>query len=206
MLFTLHPVRAAAMTEEGPILDRLTHRLAECPPDFLAEPRTGSSGGVHTAALVYDLLFELGGSWPNPSFVWHFSGTTAPQRNWLRLVAVSCWLLADDWFVSQRRFAQQALPWLHNGLSGLAEIVSADQFVSDQDRREELARLCLAALGLRPAGESENSAEDRLKTLDSVERVRLIKATQEQQKRARQLREAMRRKEAAEAAARATRE
>jgi len=194
------------MTEEGPILDRLTHRLAECPPEFLAEPRTGNSGGLHTAALVYDLLLELGGTWPNPSFVQHFSGNAPQQRNWLRLVAVAGWLLNDDCFCSQRRFAQQALEWLQNGLNGLAALVAADQFVNDQDRREELARLCLSALKLRPAGETEISAEDRLKTLDSVERVRLIKATQEQQKRARQLREEMRRKEAAEAAARATRE
>ena len=194
------------MTEEGPILDRLTHRLAECPPEFLAEPRTGKSGGVHTAALVYDLIFDLCGIWPSPSFISHFSGNAAPQRNWLRIVAISCWLLSDDWFCNQRRFDQHALKWLHNGLNGLADIVAAEQFVNDPDRREELARLCLAALGLRPAGESENSAEDRLKTLDSAERVRLIKATQEQQKRARQLREEMRRKEAAEAAARVNRE
>ena len=194
------------MSEQGPILDRLTHRLAECPPDFLAEPRIGKTGGVSTAAVVYDLLFELGGSWPNPASAGYFLGKTASQRNWLHLTAVVSWLLYDEWFCSQRRFSQQALEWLHNGLHNLAELVSTDQFVTDQDRREELVRLCLAALGLRPAGESENQAADRLNTLNSVERIRLIKATQEQQKRARQLREEMQRKEAEEAAAKVSRE
>jgi hypothetical protein len=194
------------MTEQGPILDRLTHRLAECPPDFLAEPRIGKSGGVHTAAVVHDLLFELAGSWPNPASIRDFSGSAATRRNWLRLTAVASWLLYDDWFCNQRRFSQQALDWLQHGLDNLADLVSADLFVTDQDRREELARLCLAALGLRPADESENQAADRLNTLNSVERIRLIKATQEQQKRARQLREEMQRKEAAEAAARVNRE
>ncbi len=114
--------------------------------------------------------------------------------------------MSDEWFCNRQQFAEPGIKWLGRGLDKLAELVAADQFVKDPDRREELARLCLAALDLRPAGESENSAEDRLKTLDSVERVRLIKATQEQQKRARQLREEMRRKEAAEAAAKVGRE
>lgn len=194
------------MKEEGPILDRLTHRLAECPPDFLAEPRIGSKIGVATAAVVYDLLFELGGSWPDPAQSGHFVAASSASRNLLRLVAVAAWLLHDDWFCSQRCFAQQAGNWLKNGLDELAELVAADQFVNDPDRREELARLCLSALELRPAGESEHQAEDRLKTMNSVERIRLIKATQEQQKRTRQLREEMRRKEAEEAAAKVNRE
>lgn len=194
------------MKEEGPILDRLTHRLAECPPDFLAEPRIGNKAGVSTAAVVYDLLFELGGSWPDPALTGQFTAVSADRRNLLRLIAVAGWLLHDDWFCSQRRFAPQAGAWLKNGLDELAELVAADQFVNDPDRREELARLCLSALELRPAGESEHQAEDRMKTLNSVERIRLIKATQEQQKRARQLREEMRRKEAEEAAAKVNRE
>ncbi|MEI6212915.1 MAG: hypothetical protein WCP10_02325 [Desulfuromonadales bacterium] len=194
------------MKGQGPALDRLIHRLAECPPDFLAEPRIGSKSGIHTAAVVHDLLFELGGSWPPPSSVGHFGFASAERRNWLRLVAVASWLLYDDWFRTQRTFAKPALEWLRQGLNGIAELVTADLFVTDPDRREELARLCLSALGLLPSGENEHQAEDRLKSLNSVERVRLIKETQEQQKRARQLREEMRRKEAIEAAARVSRE
>lgn len=88
----------------------------------------------------------------------------------------------------------------------LAALVSADVFVTDPDRREELVRLCLAALGLRPEAESEAQALDRLTTLSSVKREKVIRATKEHLERARQLREAMRRKEAEEAAAKATRE
>ena len=44
----------------GPALERLTRRLAETPEDFLHEPRIGSSGSVHVAAVVQDLLSSLG--------------------------------------------------------------------------------------------------------------------------------------------------
>jgi hypothetical protein len=50
----------------------------------------------------------------------------------------------------------------------------AKRLVAGTDRREELARLCLRALGLRPAGETAAQAEDRLATLNSVERRRVL--------------------------------
>jgi hypothetical protein len=78
--------------------------------------------------------------------------------------------------------------------------------VSDPERREELVRLCLAALGLRPAGETEVQAQDRLTASSSVERERVVRATKTQLQHARQVREAMRRKAAEEAAAREIRE
>ena len=49
---------------EGPRVERLTRRLAECPPDFLAEPRVGGKGEVHTDAVVHDLILDLGGPPP----------------------------------------------------------------------------------------------------------------------------------------------
>lgn len=124
----------------------------------------------------------------------------------MRLVMVACWLLHDPWFVSKKRFAGSALVWLSGGLRGVADLVQSDLFVTDPDRREELVRLCLASLGLRPKGESEAHAEDRLRTLDSVERARVIAATREKQERARVLRKKMEEKRAREAAAKVSRE
>src|SRR3990172_11681371 len=49
------------MTREGPAIVSLVRRLAECPADFLAEPRIGSAGQVHVDAVVSDLARDLGG-------------------------------------------------------------------------------------------------------------------------------------------------
>jgi hypothetical protein len=194
------------MTREGPPLARLTHRLAECPADFLSPPRAGGDDGVHVDAVVSDVVAALGGAAVGPEAVAAFAPPASAATRELSLVLVASWLLADDWFATAGDLAAAALAWLRSGLSALAALVPPDAFVTDPDRREELARLCLAALGLRPEGETRPQAEDRLRTLDSIERARLVRDTREQQERARRLREAMRKKEAEEAAAKVSRE
>jgi hypothetical protein len=194
------------MHTEGPSLDTLTRRLAECPDDLRGEPRIRGGGAVAVDAVVFDLVRDLGGSIEDLNLLQPFTATQSPDRNHLRLVMLCCWLLRDQWFVRAATYAAPALEFLQEGLNELSVLVAADQFVLDPDRREELVRLCLTALGLRPSGETAFQADDRLKTLNSVERIRVIRETQEAQTRARKLREQMRRKQAAEAAARASRE
>ncbi|HEY3998554.1 MAG TPA: hypothetical protein VGO93_06795 [Candidatus Xenobia bacterium] len=181
-------------TVEGPDLASLLRRLTECPAEFLAEP-----GGVDVAAVVSDLLCDLGHP-PLPS-----DTLSAPRpgedpaatRNRLSVTLVSAWLLHDDWFIAHRSGAAQLFT---DGLDDLAKVVRADQFVSDAERREELARWCLLAFGLRPSGESVAAAQDRLTTLSSAERARVVQATRKAEERARQVREEMIRKAAQEAA------
>ena len=124
---------------------------------------------------------------------------TRAEENRLRVILVACWLLHDPWFRSRSRFAEGARRFLATGLDELAEVAQAPQLIADADRREELARLCLKSLGLRPAGESV--AQDRLSTLDSVERSRVIREARAAEERARKIREEMARKAAEEAAA-----
>lgn len=192
------------MIEEGPLLEMLTRRLAECPADFMAAPRDrGGKGEVVVAAVVFDLLRELGGLTLTPEQleVFEFKRGNAQRERNLRLVLVASWLLYDPWFRSRNKFAAPAYELLALGLDDVAAIVQPQTFVADPDRREELARLCLQALGLRPAGETRSQAEDRLSTLDSVERARVVREARAAEARARQIREEMARKAAEEAAA-----
>ena len=190
--------------DEGPQLESLTRRLAECPADFMAAPRDrGGKGEVYIAAIVFDLLRELGGAPLTPQQLDGFEfkrGDARRERN-LRVVLVAAWLLYDPWFRSRSRFAPAAYELLASGLDDVAAIVPPQAFINDADRREELARLCLQALGLRPAGETESQAADRLTTLDSVERAHVIREARAAEARARQIREEMARKAAEEAAA-----
>jgi hypothetical protein len=195
------------MNGEGPLLETLTRRLAECPADFLAEPRIGKSGAVHVDAVVSDLLRDLGGAELTAEQAVVFQSQDARKdRNRLSLVLIGCWLLHDEWFRKDKRFAAHAHALLSEGLTELAALVPAPQFASDADRREELVRWCLKQLGLRPAGESEAQAHDRLATLSTAERQRVIRAAREAEERARAIREAMAKKAAEEAADKWTRE
>lgn len=194
------------MNAVGPSIDRLARRLSECPADFSRDPLIGGRGIVHTHAVVNDLISDLDGTALYSADLQAFRKTSADSRNFLQIVLAACWLLEDDWFKKEKRFAVPAFKWLKNGLVEVSKLVSAELFITDPDRREELARACLKALALIPEGESEETAEDRLRSLDSVARDRIAKETAKEEERARKLREAMAAKEAAESAAKSGRE
>ena len=193
------------MKAEGPPLEALTRRLAECPAEFLEEPLCGqgNTGRVDAAAVVADLLRELGSINIPPTLPARLRPPTMNQvqRNVIQTTLVVAWLLHDPWF-RERNQASNAEKFLLYGTEDPAALVNARQWVADPDRREELVRLCLEALGLRPAGESQAEARDRLTTVSSVERRRVLHATRTAERRAAEIREAMRKKAAEEAAAR----
>ncbi|HUQ82156.1 MAG TPA: hypothetical protein VM076_13485, partial [Gemmatimonadaceae bacterium] len=89
------------MDREGPLLETLTRRLAETPEEFLAEPRAGTTGQVHTAAVVGDLLRMLGHD-AHVGDLAPFSPEDRRDRNRLGATLVLAWLLADEWFVRAR--------------------------------------------------------------------------------------------------------
>lgn len=192
------------METEGPILESLTHRLAECPEDFLLAPRMGAAGAeaagvISVTAIVHDHLRAMGVAIPEGL-------RDTRDAPFLSLIAIATWLLHDDWFLARPDLAPKMQRLLTVSLKPLSTVLPAKEFVTDPDRREELARFCLAELGLRPQGESIAQSKDRLTALDSLERVRVLRDTQEAEARAQEVRKMMARRAAEEAAAKATRE
>src|SRR5438094_665166 len=112
------------MDREGPILESLTHRLAETPEDFLAEPRIGRTGIVQVAAVVVDLLPILGAA-PEPFPFERFTGSDIrADRNRLAATLLFCWLLADDWFRQAKLPAADVLRVLDTDAAELAQVPS----------------------------------------------------------------------------------
>ncbi|MES2573015.1 MAG: hypothetical protein V4710_23535 [Verrucomicrobiota bacterium] len=195
------------MEREGPPLESLTRRLAETPPDFLDEPRIGSSGLIHVGAVVNDLIGLLGGE-ALPGALSSFLEAADPRtgRNRLGITLLLCWLLSDEWFRKAKPAPVHLITLLGLHASELAAQTAPLKFVHDPDRREELARMALARLGFRPAGETVAQAQDRLTSLSSVERARVMGAARVAEERARAVREALARKAAEESADKYTRE
>ena len=187
------------MTSEGPLLEAMTRRLADCPADFLADPST-----LEVAAVVNDTIRDLGGNQlsTQSALIFQIDSKKSAQaeRNRLQIIMISCWLAHDSWFTSRPQFANQCIQFLCDRVPELAGLVNASKFVSEPDRREELVRAFLQALALRPLGETNEQALDRLATLSSVERQRVILESRVAEERARKIREAMAAKAAAEAA------
>lgn len=192
------------MSAHGPPIESLLHRLAETPQAFLAEPVLERGGEVHVDAVVFDVVSDLGHTLDSPSLEpLRVHDPTA--RNWLRLVLIGAWLAHDPAFRGAG-LGPKVARWLTEALHDLARLVEAELYVTDAERREELARLLLAAVELTPQGESPKQAADRLATVDSIERTRVLEAMREKRERAEQLRRELAAKKAREAAARFSRE
>lgn len=195
-----------ATVPEGPPVQSLTHRLARCPREFLDAPKIGKTGKIKVAAVVADLMNDIFGETPERQALDPFLQVNPKDANWLNTVLVACWLLSDGWFQGKTKLAASVMSLLENGLRSLAGVVQADALVLEPDRREELARLCLQAIGLRPPGETQKAADDRLNALDSVERHRVMMEAKKAEEHARKVREALAKKKAREAAAKVMRE
>ncbi len=191
---------------KGPVLEALTHRLSQCPREFLYEPRIGKQGRIHVGAVVSDLILDMTSRMPDPDIFRIFVEVSKKDAGWLSLVLVTCWLLNDPWFLSRPELSRSALKLLRKGLQKIAAIIKAEQCVLEPDRREELARFCLDALGICPQGETTAQAADRLKALDSVERDRVMREAKRAEEHARKVREAMKKRKAKEAASKVMRE
>ena len=193
------------MDQEGPDLAILTRRLSEAPPEVM-----GEASAPIVAAVISDALRDLGGEGLSAKGAAALVPTDASEasRNRVRWLLLGAWLLRDQALRAQIGpvTASLAHGWLLGDLKALGDVLDARQVLGDADRREEVARRALAALSLRPRGETKPQAEDRLKTLDSIERQRVILETRAAQERARKIREEMARKAAEEAASRYGRE
>ncbi|MEO6878846.1 MAG: hypothetical protein ABI205_10220 [Gemmatimonadaceae bacterium] len=190
----------------GPRIESLIHRLVETPPDFLEEPRIANTGQVFVAAVVNDLLLSLGGRAPAAALARFQSGDAGVDRNRLAVVLICTWLLADEWFIAAALPQQAVLLLLDQTAEELSRVTPAQSFVTDPDRREELARVVLWSLGYRPEAETIAQATDRLSELSGTERRRLIEASRRAEQRAQSIREALAKKAAEESADKFTRE
>lgn len=199
------------MKQIGPDIDSLTHWLTDCPPEFYQLPiHSGHLAStakfdantipIDVAAIASDHLRDL--SLPLAEIQKVGSSITGMTEIEQRMVVIVVWLLREPWLMGQMQLASQVAQLLSAELQELAGTINPVSTVTDPDRREELVRLCLAKLGFRPAGETIKQARDRLNTLDSVERVRVVSQTREAEARARAIRQAIAKKRAQEAAAR----
>lgn len=181
-------------------ITRLTARLAQTPDSFLQAEAPG--------AVAADLLAAAGGPRPDTAALAPLRQTgTAAQRNLAAVRMIACHLLHDPAFLADGTRGPVLWSFLTSPLlDSLAQLVPATEFVTDPDRREELVRQTLKFLDCLPAGETPAQAADRLTTLDSAERARVISQARKAQERARELAAELARREAEEAASKWTRE
>lgn len=188
------------MQHEGPALRVLERRLAQAPECVLQI----DDPDVPTVAIVHDFLWQHRPSLHARSLI---TFTGVPSRNpWYGISRLICWLLRDAAFAGQRFGFEALQSLLHDTAKALQATGTAASYLNHPDRREELIRVVLAQLALRPAGETATQAQDRLAAVSSTERLRVMEAARLAEERAKEIREALAKKAAQEAADKWTRE
>jgi hypothetical protein len=193
------------MKNEGPSLEILIRCLEDMPPDFLGNPAPDCESRLFTGALISDLFRQCGTMLQIEKLKEYDLYGSPEDVNLSKLRSLTCWFLHHDslkTFINEESLFQI----MDVAIPSLASEYPARKYSEDGERREELVRKILSCLSLRPAGETPAQAEDRLQSLDSGERKRMIAASRESEKRAREIREALAREAARRAADKYTRD
>jgi hypothetical protein len=195
-----------------PIADFLRW-LSEMPEAFREEPAGFTKGRVPVRAVISDLTETLSGASATEEFLQAFDpeSDSAKERNRFAWVLAGSHLLWHPSLRGAKPSAEQLRQFFLQEIPQLAAVVSIDAFFTEEERREELLRRALRAIGQSLPGESEKVAEDRLSQVDSVEKRKLLLAAVEKEKKAeeerkRKLAEELKRREEEEAASKYNRE
>ena len=186
--------------QPGPNMRRLPQRL-------LAYPDSPAPQGPDLLALMHDLIYRLDPKVTGAVLAplsqlpqCQAEPTYAGQPN-VRLLML--WLLADDAFEELVLHAEALVSLI---LSADSLMASSCPEIQDEDQREELIRLALNGLRLKPEDETDHQARDRLLMVSSSERARVVAASRAAEERAEAIRQALAEKRAREAADKYTRE
>lgn len=185
--------------QTGPSMHRLHQRL-------LAYPDRPAPAGRDLLALLHDLTHQLDPGVTNatlsPLNELPQCQPEAPSvgRNVLMLMV---WLLADEAF---NELVLDAGDLVNLLIAADTLMASSHPDLQDEDLREELIRLTLNGLRLKPEGETDQQAQDRLLMVSSSERARVVAASRAAEQRAEAIRKALAEERAREAADKYTRE
>ncbi len=190
---------------QGPSVTELTRWLADIPGDFLGY--LPEQGDFDISALVSDLLLTSGQPALNKQEAAQYHRVNYPKnRNCLQILLYICHILNHPFFHDSTRGNKIRACLAHKWWSDLSALKEHSVFIQDSLRREELVRVVLHLMEVQPAGESREHAQDRLKTLDSLEEKKIEEQSQAARKRVQEIREAMARQAAEEAASKMSRE
>jgi hypothetical protein len=187
--------------------------LSEMPEAFREEPAGFSKGRVPVRAVISDLTETLTGASAPADFLQAFvpESDSAKERNRFAWVQAGVHLLWHPSLRESKPTIEQLQQFFIQEIPQLAAVVSIDAFFTEEERREELLRRALRAIGQRLPSETEKVAEDKLSQVDSVEKRKLLFAAAEKEKKAeaerkKRLAEEIKRREEEEAASKYNRE
>lgn len=187
-------------TRPGPAVIEIAERLSSIPRPFLADD-------VDLVALAGDVLpDEVPGPARLMSLLVRLSSPLVEGGpGGTAAVAALLWLHASVDLVgpfSEPLRTDLLLPAVAAAGLRLGPVLAPERWLTDADRREEVARLLLLWSGLRPAGEDTDSARARFEMHDSVRRDAALARARADHEHRQRVQDALQAQRAREAAAR----
>lgn len=180
-----------------PSISALIHHIKLCPPDFLRQPLVKNIGEIHTEALVNDTWRLLAKKPTAASKIRLKTDKRSPAE--LLLIQIACYVVSYPFFreLSSPVWFEELVT---NGLSEIAPLVKTEQWLNDEERAEELARIIMHACKQIPEGETATAAADRFASVNTVNRLKVIEESRAAIERTRELKRKMAEAKAREAA------
>jgi hypothetical protein len=184
------------MMTKAPAISELIHHIKLCPLEFLNTPQKNGKNGVNTEALVNDII-RLIAHEPTAARQIEIQSQKL-SREELSLLQICCWTLTHPFFAEIDH--RWVFDFFKEKLTDIASIVKTADWVADEERAEELARLIMQCCRYVPDGETREQALDRFDSVNTIKRLKVLEESKAAIERAREIRRQMEEKRAREAA------
>ncbi|OXA75690.1 hypothetical protein SAMN05444397_11537 [Flavobacterium aquidurense] len=180
------------------VFELVTH-LRKCPEAYLQSSDFFSTEGVNSIALVQDTYRLVTNDFLRNDFNISSNLGTIDDNHW-RAIHISTWLLSNPDFINNPVIEDKLYSFWFIELHKASAYVKCNEWINDDERAEEMVRLLLYCCEIIPFGENQDEAADKLSSLSSVERHKVLKQSYEAHERIMKIKREMEEQKAREAA------
>lgn len=180
----------------GPIVSDLIHHMKQCPREILQLSAHSETAVENCEALCNDVLRVVKRDILSPKLF--FLGESTPELQ--KLLQICCWMISSPLLIPFLRDWKKVKLFLEKELEEVSKEVKSEKWIEDEERSEELIRLFLSYNSITPEGETKEEAIDKLASINTMQRVAVIRESAAAIARAKEIREKMAQQKAREAA------
>ena len=182
------------------VFELVTH-LRKCPDIYLEPSSLIENEGLNSIALVCDTYRIVCNDFLKKGFKKpsDFNLAYIGDNHW-RAIHISIWLLSHRNFINSALIEDKLYNFWFEELSEASLYVKFKEWISDDERAEEMVRLLLHCCEIIPDGENQDEAADKLSSLSSADRQKVLKQSYEAHERIMNIKREMAEKKAREAA------
>ena len=182
------------------LFELVTH-LKKCPEIFLKPSNLLARDGLDSIALISDTYRMV-------SAIFLKKELNVPAKinfnsiddNYWKAIHISCWLLYHHSFRNKPALENKLRLFWFEELYHVTQYVKYKEWITDEERAEEMVRLLLLCFEILPNGESIAEAADKLSSISSVDRQKVLRQSYEAHERIMNIKREMAEKKAREAA------